>query len=106
MLVSVVIPSFNNGAYVGQAVESVLSQGYEDLEIIVVDDGSTDNTREVLTAYQDSVSYIYQDNSGAPVARNTGISAAKGEYIAFLDSDDTWEPGSLSTRMKVFGGAR
>jgi len=101
MTVSVVIPAFNNAAYVGQAVDSVLAQDYKDLEIIIVDDGSTDHTSDVISNYGNSVNYIYQDNGGAPVARNTGISAAKSEYIAFLDSDDIWEPTNLATKMKV-----
>jgi glycosyltransferase involved in cell wall biosynthesis len=86
--VSVIIPVYNSPDYVGQAVESVLSQTYRDCEIIVVDDGSTDNTRTALEPYLDHIQYVYQDNQGSAAARNRGIRQAKGELIAFLDADD------------------
>jgi glycosyltransferase involved in cell wall biosynthesis len=86
--VSVIIPVYNSPDYVGQAVESVLSQTYRDCEIIVVDDGSTDNTRTALEPYLDRIQYVYQDNQGSAAARNRGIRQAKGELIAFLDADD------------------
>lgn len=102
MKVSVVIPTFNNAAYIGQAVDSVLHQSYRDMEIIVVDDGSTDDTKAILSKFGKSITYIYQENKSAPVARNTGIEAANGEYVAFLDSDDIWERHNLGTKMTVF----
>jgi glycosyltransferase involved in cell wall biosynthesis len=95
--VSVIIPTYNHAHYVGQAIQSVLSQGYDDYEIIVVDDGSKDNTREVVAQFGDQVRYIWQENKGLSGARNTGIDAARGSYIALLDADDCWLPGFLST---------
>ena len=86
---TVVIPSYNRGHIIGRAIESVLNQSYSDFEIIVVDDGSTDNTKEVVGQYMDSrINYFFQENSGVSAARNTGSKLAKGDYLVFLDSDD------------------
>ncbi|HYF52420.1 MAG TPA: glycosyltransferase family A protein [Planctomycetota bacterium] len=93
--ISVVIPTYNYGRFVCEAVDSVLGQTLQPLEIIVVDDGSTDNTAEVLKPYGNRIRYIYQKNEGLSAARNAGILAARGEWIALLDSDDTWEPRKL-----------
>jgi len=93
--VSVIIPTYNRSEYVTQAIDSVLAQTYTDYEIIVVDDGSTDKTREVLEPYMDKITYIYQENTGVSAARNTGIKIAKGVWLAFLDSDDEWLPEKL-----------
>lgn len=93
--VSVVIPAYNVERYVGYAIESVLAQTYRDIEILVVDDGSTDGTREAIEPYCDRVSYIYQDNRGLAGARNTGVYRSTGEYLAFLDSDDRFLPTML-----------
>ncbi|MBM2835200.1 MAG: glycosyl transferase [Candidatus Brocadiaceae bacterium] len=93
--VSVVIPTYNRAPYVIMAIESVLAQSYQDYEIIVVDDGSTDGTRDVLEPYRDRIRYMYQDNKGVSAARNTGIQESRGEWIAFLDSDDEWLPNKL-----------
>lgn len=101
-IVSVVIPTYNHERYIAEALDSVLAQTYKDYEVIVVDDGSTDNTREVVKSYGDAVRYIYQQNKRMSAARNTGIRAAQGEYIAFLDSDDTWYPQKLEKQMKLF----
>jgi glycosyltransferase involved in cell wall biosynthesis len=98
-LVSVVIPTFNYRAYVAQAVESALAQTYPHVEVIVVDDGSTDDTREVLAPYVERVSYMYQENQGLSAARNTGIRAARGKWVALLDSDDLWHPRKLEMQM-------
>lgn len=98
-LVSVVIPSFNHARYVTEAVDSVLAQSNCSFEVIVVDDGSTDNTREVLESYGDRIRYIYQENRGLPGARNTGIRAAQGEWVAVLDSDDTWHPQKTERQL-------
>ena len=98
--VSVVIPSYNRAVYVTMAIKSVLDQSYQDYEIIVVDDGSTDGTRAALEPYRDRISYIYQDNKGVSTARNVGIQKAKGEWVAFLDSDDEWLPNKLEIQMK------
>lgn len=100
-LVSAIIPTYNRAAYLVQAVESALAQSYPALEIVVVDDGSTDGTREALTPYLHRIRYIYQDNQGEAVARNTALAASKGELIAFLDSDDIWLPGRLETQVEL-----
>src|SRR5438045_4325502 len=91
-LVSVVIPNYNYARYVGDAVDSVLGQTYADLEVIVVDDGSTDASRDVLLSYGDSVKTISQQNQGVSAARNNGVAASRGEFVAFLDADDLWLP--------------
>ena len=92
--ISVVIPSYNYAGYISKAIDSVLTQQVE-CEIIITDDGSTDNTRDVVTGYGDDVRYIYQDNAGVSAARNHGASIASGDYIIFLDSDDRLLPGVL-----------
>jgi glycosyltransferase involved in cell wall biosynthesis len=98
--VSVVIPTFNREKYVTRAIESVLGQKYHDYELIVVDDGSTDNTKEKLRTYGETIKYIYQDNSGVSASRNRGIQSATGEWLAFLDSDDEWSAGYLDRQMR------
>jgi glycosyltransferase involved in cell wall biosynthesis len=95
-LVSVIIPTYNRARYLCLAIDSVLKQTYENNEILVIDDGSTDNTGEVIRQYGNRVISIYQKNSGVSAARNAGIMAAKGEWIAFLDDDDEWMPDYLS----------
>jgi glycosyltransferase involved in cell wall biosynthesis len=108
-LVSVVIPAFNRQAYIRQAVESVLAQTYRNLEVIVVDDGSTDGTREIVQSLRSTdgrVRYIWQENSERAVARNTGIKNARGDYIAFLDSDDLWLPRKLELQLEVLAAHR
>lgn len=89
-LVSVVIPTFNRAHIVTRAIDSVLAQTYRPCEILVVDDGSTDNTADVLQSYADRIVYVRQKNSGPAAARNRGIRESKGEFVAFLDSDDVW----------------
>ncbi|MCD6400322.1 MAG: glycosyltransferase [Anaerolineales bacterium] len=105
--VSVIIPSYNREHQVGRAIQSVLDQTYKDFEIIVIDDGSIDNTEKVVKSFNDErVKYIRQgSNGGAAAARNTGIKIAQGEYIAFQDSDDEWFPEKLEKQMKVFEDA-
>ncbi|MGO9687474.1 MAG: glycosyltransferase family 2 protein, partial [Syntrophobacteraceae bacterium] len=98
-LVSVVIPTYNRERFVDKAINSVLSQSFNDYEIIVVDDGSTDETPRVLASYKDRVKYIYQKNSGVSSARNAGIREARGEWVAFLDSDDKWKTDYLLTQI-------
>ena len=95
MRISVVIPAYNAARTVGRAIDSVLAQTRAADEIIVVDDGSTDGTAEVVGGYGEKVQLIVQDNAGVSVARNRGIEAATGEWIAFLDSDDEWLPEKL-----------
>lgn len=98
--VSVIIPAYNNARFLQEAVESVFAQTYQDYEIIVIDDGSTDNTKEVLAPYLDRIQYIYQPNRGASSARNTGIRHSHGDYIAFLDADDIWLPEKLRIQVE------
>jgi len=95
VFVSVVIPAYNQSAYVAGAIESVLSQTYKDFEIIVVDDGSTDDTRAVVEDYSGQVRYIHQENQGLAGARNTGIHNARSSLICLLDADDQWLPQYL-----------
>jgi glycosyltransferase involved in cell wall biosynthesis len=100
--VSVIIPTHNRAKYLIEAIKSVLDQTFKDFELILVDDGSTDNTRDIIENFRDNrIRYIYQDNGGVSSARNTGIKAADGEYIAFLDSDDTWLPENLELKVKL-----
>lgn len=114
--VSVIIPVYNGEKYIAEAIDSVLAQTYPAHEIIVVDDGSTDRTREIVNSYSvmrtascenalrtthDAIRYIYQPNKGPAAARNSGIKEAKGEYIAFLDSDDVWMPEKLEKEIRL-----
>ena len=94
-MVSVIIPTYNRTGYLLEAIESVLSQTYNDIEIIVVDDGSTDDTREKLKPYQDKLEYVYIENGGPARARNVGMEMARGKYISFLDSDDLYYPKKI-----------
>ncbi|MGC8886922.1 MAG: glycosyltransferase family 2 protein [Verrucomicrobiia bacterium] len=101
--VSVIIPAYNYARYLPYAIESAINQTYSPKEIIVVDDGSTDNTSEVITRFKKQIRYIYQQNSGLPAARNTGIKAARFPFVAFLDADDCWHPDMLQKGMELFG---
>lgn len=100
-LISVLIPTYNSGQYIRQAIDSVFLQNYENIEIIVVDDGSEDNTKENVMRYP-SVKYIYQEHQGISVARNNCLQNATGDYIAFLDADDYWLAGKLNAQLKYF----
>ncbi len=93
--ISVVMPAYNAGPWIGRAIESALAQTPPPLEVIVVDDGSSDDTPQVCARYTDRLCYIRQENRGAAAARNTGIRAARGELVAFLDADDEWRDGFL-----------
>lgn len=98
--VSVIIPTYNRKTYVQETIDSVLAQIFTDYEVIVIDDGSTDGTGEALQArYGDRITYIWQENQGESAARNLGIEKAKGEFIAFLDSDDIWLPHKLKKQV-------
>lgn len=101
-LVSVIIPVYNRDRYLAEAIESVLAQTYPAIELIVVDDGSTDLSAEVAQRYLPNLIYFYQQNGGISAARNTGIGLAQGEFLAFLDSDDIWMPDKLSQQMAAF----
>src|SRR5262245_29639297 len=98
-LVSVVIPAYNCAPFIREALDSVFAQNYPSLDVIVVDDGSTDETCDVVASYGSAVTLVRQKNSGAAVARNEGIRRARAEYIALLDADDIWLPGKL--RLQV-----
>jgi len=98
-LVSVIIPTYNSAKYIKEALESVFHQSYANCEIIVIDDGSTDDTREVLKQYLDRIVYIYKENGGPASARNKGLEVAKGGYIAFLDADDLWFPEKIACQV-------
>jgi len=99
--VSVIIPTYNRAATLGRAIDSALEQTIDDLEVVVVDDGSTDDTESVLAAYEDPRvrTIIHATNQGANVARNTGLEHVRGEYVAFLDSDDVWHPAKLERQL-------
>ena len=99
--VSVVIPAYNCEKFISTAIESVLSQTYGDYEIVVVNDGSTDKTDEILSRYTPKIKKIYQPNKGIAEARNTGVANAEGEYIAFLDGDDAWLPDRLKMQVDL-----
>jgi hypothetical protein len=97
--VSVIIPTYNHAQFLRGAIESVLHQSFKDYEIIIIDDGSTDSTQQVVKPYLKSCLYIYQENKGRGGARNTGLKKAQGEYIAFLDADDLWLPEKLKIQI-------
>jgi glycosyltransferase involved in cell wall biosynthesis len=99
-LVSVIIPTHNSAQFIAETVQSALEQTHDALEIIVVDDGSTDDTVARLDRFGDRVRVHEQPNSGAAVARNRGLSMARGEYVAFLDADDLWHPRKLQTQLE------
>jgi len=98
-LVSVIVTCFNREKYLGAAIDSILAQTFSDHEIVLVDDGSTDRSREVAGGYGDRLRYLHQDNRGASAAKNTGVDLARGRYIAFLDSDDLWSTDKLSVQL-------
>src|SRR5882762_2853867 len=97
--VSVIIPTYNSGRFIVQAVQSVLDQTYRQFEIIVIDDGSTDATKDILRDFDGYIRYFYQENRGPSAARNAGIEIAGGDYICFLDADDIWMPNKLAVQL-------
>jgi glycosyltransferase involved in cell wall biosynthesis len=101
-LVSIIIPAYNCDRYITQAVESILTQTYQHYEIIVIDDGSTDRTCQVLAPYFNQIRYVYQENQGVAKARNQGLKIAQGELIAFLDHDDIFLPEKLARQVECF----
>jgi len=100
--VSVIIPTYNRAWSLKKAIDSVLEQDYKNFELIVVDDGSTDDTEALVSEYAKSVKFVQQPNLGVSAARNKGISISSGSLISFLDSDDYWEPKKLSTQVEFF----
>src|SRR5262245_12005814 len=103
--ITIIIPTFNREAFITRAVDSALAQSFKDHEIIVIDDGSTDNTKAVLKCFGSKIHYIYQKNAGVSTARNTGIKSATGEWIAFLDSDDEWKHAYLARQIERLNGS-
>ena len=101
MKVSVLIPTYNRRQYVVDAIQSVIAQDYADMEIIVVDDGSTDDTEEALTPYLSQIRFIRTENQGPALARNVGMEAARGDYVAFLDSDDLYYPFKIRLQAQL-----
>lgn len=101
-LISVIIPVYNCEKYLSQAIESVIAQTYQPLEIIVIDDGSTDASAEIVKGFGSAVQYCSQVNSGTAAARNRGIELAKGDFFAFLDADDLWVEDKLTLQMAAF----
>lgn len=100
-VVSVIIPTYNYGDYLPIAIRSCLHQTYKPIEIIVVDDGSTDNTKDVVKEFHDKIIYVYQENRGVSAARNKGLEFAKGDFLTFLDSDDYLTQDSIEIKMEI-----
>ena len=100
--VSVIIPTYNRSWIIKEAIDSVLAQDYKEFELIVVDDGSTDHTSDVLDSSRNVIKVLSQKNKGVSAARNRGIAEASGQFIAFLDSDDLWLPQKLSAQIEFF----
>lgn len=101
ILVSIIVPTFNRARFIGAALDSVFAQTYQNWEVVIIDDGSTDDTVEVLSTYDDPrIIYVYQENQGVSGARNHGIGQCRGAMIALLDSDDEWLPTKLETQLQ------
>src|SRR5689334_4952969 len=98
-VVSVILPVYNGASFVCRAIETALLQTYSHVEIIAVDDGSTDSSFEILARYGDRVQVIRQQNAGVAAARNSAISASRGEFVAFLDQDDWWLPEKIEQQV-------
>src|SRR3970040_1746291 len=103
-LVSVVIATYNMGNYIESAIDSILKQSYQNFELIVVDDGSVDDTEQRMVAYGDNakIKYIKQENQGQPKAKNRGLKETTGAYVAFCDADDLWAPNKLELQLPLF----
>ena len=101
-LVSVIIPTFNGAKYIGAAIDSILAQTYRHVEVLVVDDGSTDETPAIVRGYGAPVHYVQQSNAGTAAARNTGVRVSRGEIVALLDHDDLWLPRKLERQLPLF----
>ena len=100
-LISVIVPTYNSANYLSECIDSILGQSYDKLEIIVVDDGSTDNTKELKLYDNDRVKYYYQEHQGISYALNYAINLSKGDYISFLDADDLWHLNKLKIQLDV-----
>ena len=97
--ISVVVGTYNHGRYIGECLQSVLDQTYRNVEVIVIDDGSTDDTRQAVEPFIDRITYVYQENQGRAAARNHGIQKARFDWIAIIDADDLWEPTKLEKQV-------
>lgn len=100
--VSVIIPTYNHAGFLGEAIDSALVQTHPPIEVIVIDDGSTDNTAEVLAGYADRIRGVRQQNRGVAAARNAGVALSSGEFLAFLDADDVWSPEKTERQVRRF----
>lgn len=100
--VSTILPVYNGEEFLSEAIDSVLAQQHSPHQVIIVDDGSTDQTAAIVKSYGNQVEYIYQENQGAPAARNTGVSLARGEFISFQDADDLWTEDKLRLQLQEF----
>lgn len=103
-LISVIVAVYNGADYLSQSLESVIGQSYKNIEVIIVDDGSTDNTAELVKAYlkDPGIHYAFQENGGHASALNRGVSMAKGEFLSFIDHDDLWESTKLEIQLRAF----
>lgn len=100
-LVSCIVPTYNGERFLAEALDSILAQTYGPIEIVLVDDGSTDNTRAIVDSYGERVQYIYKEHTGIPATCNLGLRAAQGEFISFLDADDLWVPEKTEIQMNL-----
>jgi len=101
-LVSCIVPAYNGERFLAEAIESILAQSYSNVQLIVVDDGSTDGTPQVAARFEDRITYVRQENAGPAAARNRGLKEVQGEFIAFLDADDLWEETKLERQLARF----
>jgi glycosyltransferase involved in cell wall biosynthesis len=101
-LISCIVPVYNGETYLAEAIESIVKQSYQAIEIVIADDGSTDGTAKVAARYGSQIRYLHQTNAGTAAARNLGLSVAAGEFVAFLDADDVWHPEKLKRQIARF----
>jgi len=99
--VSCIVPVYNGEAFLRETLDSIVAQTHRELDVIVVDDGSTDGTRDLVAQYEAPLRYVWQANAGPSTARNTGLRAAQGDYVAFLDADDLWHPDKLARQVAL-----
>lgn len=101
-MISVLIPAYNSEKYISEAIKSVLGQSYQNFEVIVVDDGSEDRTRQMVESFKGEVQYFFQQNAGPGAARNQCVNLSKGDFLAFLDADDIWTQNKLECQIREF----